>query len=300
MLRECPVTPYAADRCGGCGVPVVRQWPRARFRRAALASVALHPHGQRLSPAPLATPRASARRHHQLRGVPRSPRGHKNPRGSRLAVWFERARLRFGVARRAWGGASARTTSRWIAIWHLIAPFGAHVGVSRPRCRWQLCGGGTIPPRHESLTGNLLSNRLAATGPEAAFGACHYPLPEIRPFPPAGVVTGARRSEPPLNPRRPNAARGASRRPRPAQAFRLHRNRALPPRQRRGGEAGAIRAPRAGLGPDLRCDRNRRPPAGLPPTRATRLARARGSRRRARSGCRPGGPDRRRACAGAA
>ncbi len=116
MLRECPMTPYAADPGGGCGVPVVRQWPRARFRRAALASVALGPHGQGMSPAPLATPRASARRLHQSRGVPRSPRGHKNPRGSRLAVWFERARLRFGVARRAWGGASARTTSRWIAI----------------------------------------------------------------------------------------------------------------------------------------------------------------------------------------
>ena len=56
-------------------------------------------HGQGVSPAPLATPRASARRLHQSRGVPRSPRGHKNPRGSRLAVWFERARLRFGVAR---------------------------------------------------------------------------------------------------------------------------------------------------------------------------------------------------------
>ena len=94
----------------------VRQWPRARFRRAALASVAIRPHGQEMSPAPLATPRASARRLHQSRGVPRSPRGHKNPRGSRLAVWVERARLRSGVARRAWGGASARATSRWIAI----------------------------------------------------------------------------------------------------------------------------------------------------------------------------------------
>ena len=94
----------------------VRQGPRARFRRAAIASVALRPHGQGVSPAPLATPRATARRLHESRGVPRSPRGHKNPRGSRLAVCVERARLRFGVARRAWGGASARATSRWIAI----------------------------------------------------------------------------------------------------------------------------------------------------------------------------------------
>ena len=63
MLRECPVTPYAADQSGGCGVPVIRQWPRARFRRAALASVALRPHGQGVSPGPLATLRASALRH---------------------------------------------------------------------------------------------------------------------------------------------------------------------------------------------------------------------------------------------
>ena len=111
------------------------------------------------------------------RGVPRSPRGPREvPRGSRLAVWVERARLRFGVARRAWGGASARETSRWIAIRHLIAPFGAHVGVSRPRCRWQLCGGGTLPRRHESLTRKIVSKPLAATGPKAALGACHYPV----------------------------------------------------------------------------------------------------------------------------
>ena len=77
-----------AVQCGGCGMSVVRQRPRARFRRAAIASVALRPHGQRecASPAPLATPRATARRLHQRPGAPRSPRGHKNPRGSRLAV----------------------------------------------------------------------------------------------------------------------------------------------------------------------------------------------------------------------
>ena len=37
-----------ADPCGGCGVSVVRQGPQARFRRVAYASVAVHPHGQRV------------------------------------------------------------------------------------------------------------------------------------------------------------------------------------------------------------------------------------------------------------
>ena len=145
-------------------MPVVRQWPRARFRRAALASVALSPHGQRVSPAPLATPRATARRLHEHRGGPRSPRGHKNPRGSRLAVWFERARLRFGVARRAWGGASARATSRWIAIWHLIAPFGAHVGVSRPRC----LGSSVVAAPYHPVTRASLEIFLAISLPPLA------------------------------------------------------------------------------------------------------------------------------------
>ena len=36
--------------------------------------------------------------------------------------------------------------------------------------------GGTIPPRHESRTKFSVSNLLAAIGPKADFGACHYPL----------------------------------------------------------------------------------------------------------------------------
>ena len=206
-----------AVQCGGCGVSVVRQGPRARFRRAALASVAVRPHGQGVPPAPLATPRAMARRHHQYRGVPRLPLGPREvPRGSRLAVWLERARLRFGVARRAWGGASARETSRLIAIRHLIAPFGAHVGVSRPRCLWQPCGGGTIPPRHESLTSFSVSTTLAATGPKAAFAACHYPV-RANPHPQRLPGSDRRhaRLEPHPSPRRRNNPRGASRRARP-------------------------------------------------------------------------------------
>ena len=59
-LRECPMTPYAADPSGGCDVPVLRQWPRARFRRAALASVAIRPHGQGVS---VPGPACNATRH---------------------------------------------------------------------------------------------------------------------------------------------------------------------------------------------------------------------------------------------
>ena len=194
-----------------------------------------------MSPAPLATPRATARRLHQSRGVPRSPRGPREvPRGSRLAVWLDRARLRFGVARRACGGASARETSRLIAIRHWIAPFGAHVGVSRPRCRWQLCGGGTLPRRHESLTSFSVSTTLAATGPKAAFGACHYPFSSFRP---RNACQGSDRLARRAAPEPPSAERRA-------QTHRVGCGLRTGPRASQGGTAsapsgGVTRAPRA-------------------------------------------------------
>ena len=46
--------------------------------------------------------------------------------------------------------------------------------------------GGTLPPRHESLTSKILITILATTGPEAAFAACHYPVRDDRPGPPTG------------------------------------------------------------------------------------------------------------------
>ena len=76
MLRECPVTPYAADPGGGCGVSVVRQRPRARFRRAALASVAVLPHGQRVS---IPGPACNATRH--------GSEASSIPGGSPVAAW---------------------------------------------------------------------------------------------------------------------------------------------------------------------------------------------------------------------
>ena len=77
-----------AVQCGGCGVSVVRQGPRARFRRAALPALRFV-----RTASGSARPRPRLQRHAprlggfmRYRGVPRSPRGHKNPRGSRLAV----------------------------------------------------------------------------------------------------------------------------------------------------------------------------------------------------------------------
>ena len=68
----------------------------------------------------------------------------------------------------------------------------------------------------------------------------------LRPLPGAGAVVTGTRAEPHPSPRRPNNARGASRRLRPSQRSALIAMRALPPRHRR-----AARRARPGLDPDL-------------------------------------------------
>ena len=65
-----------AVQCGGYDVSVVRQWPRARFRRAALASVAVRPHGQEVS-AP--GPACNTTRH--------GSEASSIPGGSAVAAW---------------------------------------------------------------------------------------------------------------------------------------------------------------------------------------------------------------------
>ena len=176
----------------------------------------------------------------EYRGIPRLPRGHKSPRGSRLAVCLERAPIRCEVARRAFGGASARETSRWIAIRHLIAPFGAHVGVSRPRCRWQLCGGGTLPRRHESLTSRptRLSISCGFQGNYSSFcsGRSHIPTPivsgfDFRPGPSPAVAR-----PPGLTDHRPPAVAGSRPARAPGSAGRVARGL----RQCSRGVAGAV------------------------------------------------------------
>ena len=72
--------------CGGCGVSVPDSGREHGFGAPCLPALRfVRTAREGASPASLATPRATARRH-EHRGVPRSPRGHKNPRGSRLAV----------------------------------------------------------------------------------------------------------------------------------------------------------------------------------------------------------------------
>ena len=96
-------------------------------------------HGQgRSPPAPLQrhAPRLDVI---DYRGVPRLPRGHENPRRSRLAVCslsLHRIRCGSSCLRRGVCPQDIAAT----AIRHWIAPFGAHVGFSRPRCQWQPCG----------------------------------------------------------------------------------------------------------------------------------------------------------------
>ena len=133
----------------------------------------------------------------EYRGVPRSPRDPRGParQPPRRLPRLSPHRIRCGPSclRR---GVCPQDIAM-IAIVALDCAFSsAHVGVSRPRCPWQLVDGGTIPRRHESLTTNLLSKPLAATGPKADFAACHYPLSAFRTRNACRVVTGVMRVGP--------------------------------------------------------------------------------------------------------
>ena len=121
----------------------------------------------------------------EYRGVPRSPRGHKNPRRSRLAVCsLSLHRIRCGPSCLRRGVCPHDIAAT--AIRHWIAPFGAHVGFSRPRCLWQLCGGGTIPRRHESLTSEptriSVSCGFQSNYSSFCSGRSHIPTPIVSGF----------------------------------------------------------------------------------------------------------------------
>ena len=190
-------------------------------------------------------------------GVPRSP--HRSVRSrtaaaSPFGLSEPASASEWPVVPGAWGGASARTTSRWIAIWHLIAPSQAPTSASADHAAGgSSVDGGTIPPRHESGTRNLLSKPLAATGPKAALGACHYP---VRANPHPQRLPGSDRRQARSSRRRAlvgatprvahRARRGAT------QAVRAVTREGTTTAPSSGGEAGAPRAPRAkAFGPGI-------------------------------------------------
>ena len=163
---------------------VVRQRPRARFRRAAVASVAIRPHGQRecASPAPLATPRATARRLHEI------------PGGSPVAAWPQestwqpprrllfRASIGFDVTHRARGGASARR-HRDCGDNGTVRPF------RRPRRRQPTTALWVAAPYHavtRAARAIFLSIALPPLARRPLQPPVTTPFAPIRPPPPAG------------------------------------------------------------------------------------------------------------------
>ena len=213
----------------------VRQWPRARFRRAALASAAVRPHGQGVS---ASGPACNATRHgSEASSIPgRSPVAawpqestRQPPRRSSYeppsdSMWLiVPSAGRLPARHRDYGGSGTGL--------RLSAPTSASADHAA-------CGssvdGGTIPPRHESRTKISVSTILAATGPKADFAACHYPF-RANPHPFAGrVVTGGNRGAARPSPRWPSNARSASYRLPPSQGTAIFARGARPPRHRRG------------------------------------------------------------------
>ncbi len=166
-----------ADPCGGCGVSVVRQGPRARFRRAAIASVALCPHGQR---DPL---RPRLQRHAPRLGGFINPGGFP---GRRVATRIRAAAASpFGLSEPASGQEwpVVPGAGRLPARHRDFCDSGTGLRLSAPTSAsadhaagGSSVDGGILPPRHESLTSKILITILAAIGPKADFGACHYPV----------------------------------------------------------------------------------------------------------------------------
>ena len=199
MLRECPMTPLrlpssaAAAACRlsdsgrehGFGAP---RLPALRFVRTASGSERPRPRLQRHAPWLGGFIR--------YRGVPRSPHGHKNPRGSRLAVCSEEppSNSMWPIVPSAGRLPARRRADRDSALDCALSS--AHVGVSRPRCRWQPCGWRlhTTPSRkpHE----RSCQQSPCRHWPGGRF--CRLSLPVLLiPHPVAGrVVTGGMRVSP--------------------------------------------------------------------------------------------------------
>jgi len=191
----------------GFGAP---RLPALRFVRTASGSAPPRPRLQRHAPRLGGFIRD--------RGAPRSPRGHKNPRGSRLAVCSSEPPSVRCDSSCPWRGVCPQNIAT-VAITALCALSGAHVGVSRPRCRWQLYG--WRHPTTPSREPHERSSYQSSLPPLAEGRFCRLSLPARRiPHPVAGrAVTGGRRglsrTQARAGPNAANAARGASHRPRP-------------------------------------------------------------------------------------
>ena len=204
-----------AVQCGGCGGSVVRQRPRARFRRAAVASVALRPHGQRecASPAPLATPRATARRLHQI------PADTGGLPGRRVATRIHtaaaspfslRASIGFDVAAACLRQGVCPHDIAVTAIRHWIALFQAPTSASADHA----ASGSSVDERHSTTPSRERHERSSYQDPCRHWPGgrfCRLSLPARRmPHPVAGWVVDRRqaRSKPPPSPRRRSNALG--------------------------------------------------------------------------------------------
>ena len=178
MLRDCPVTPLRCRPMRRLRRVVVRQRPRARFRRAAIASAAVRPHGRG---DPL-RPRCNATRHGLaascMPGV--SPGRRSGPERSRAAAVSP-----FNLAEPPSGSVwpNVPTARRLPARHRDYRGAALDCALRRPR-RLQpttlpvaaLWMAASVPRRHESLTRKVVSRSLAATGSETAFAACHTPF----------------------------------------------------------------------------------------------------------------------------
>ena len=216
VLRECPMTPLRVpSQGGGCGVSScdrgrehgfgAMRLPALRFVRTASGSARPRPRLQRHAPRLGGFIRD--------RGAPRSPRGHKNPRGSRLAV------CSMGLHRIRCGSSCQ---------WRGVCPRHRDCGDSgtglrpfrRPRRRQPttlpLAARWMAAPYHavtRAARAIFLSRSLPPLARRPILPPVTTPLPH--PHPVAGrVVTGGTRAAPHLSSRRESNARGASHRPR--------------------------------------------------------------------------------------
>ena len=199
----------------------IRQWPRARFRRAALASVAVRPHGQGVS---VPGPACNATRHGSASSI---------PGGSPVAAWPQEP------ARQPPRRLLSEPPSN--SMWPIVPSAGRLPARHRDDRDTALDCALRRPRRRQPTTLPVAALWMAAPyhpvtkASRAIFLAIPLPPLARRPLlPPVTTrfatgapdrrpreVTGGMRAAPHPSPRRRNDARGAIARPRPAQGSAL-------------------------------------------------------------------------------